>query len=346
MMTKTLTLAVAAMVLAWVLPALAGDATSPGAPTQPQTPVALPVNVVAGDTGDIWLNQAFRAANVTDAQKVKLKPLLDDVTHANHADATKFSELQAKVLAAVKAKDPELEALKKQFKNQQAEAENAMADRRQRVMAALPGVLSAEQMKAAQDQFERNSLDPAIRARPVARDWINTVTPGVTLSDEQQTELQAKLVAVQGKFAPEMERVETARTMAFLKANTKDPNYINKILADSNPKLNALRAARAKAMNEAVEAALSPEQREQAARGRQEAWKKIIHDWQESMVKSFEPAALTDDQLAKAKALADAAGQAMLKTELYDADTRVKLFYKLRDDIKALLTNEQRAKVP
>jgi len=140
----------------------------------------------------------------------------------------------------------------------------------------------------------------------------------------------------------ELQKAQSQKMQQLMKENPKDWQGAWKKANDQfGPKREDLKIALAKAMNQAAESLLTDQQKTQMEAGRQQVWRKSVQGWVDATVRSFEPAKLTDDQKAKVKQLADAAGAAMLKTDMYDNAGRAELAGKLREDIKKLLTDEQ-----
>ncbi|MCG3181873.1 MAG: hypothetical protein BIFFINMI_04308 [Phycisphaerae bacterium] len=370
--------AIAAALLACLGSAVAEDVIvksinpdSPGTTTQPDgtvgqpqttdTPAVKPAPPVTVATmkpvgGDWTITMALRQAKVSDEQLQKLQPTIDELSKEGDAEVAKRMELLTKMQTAYEkarsngVKNPgeqeDIKALLAEMTAQNKASMDGMQQRRDRLAAALEGVCTPEQIVSIKDQFERSSPDNKVRNRPMARDWIRQVTPGVTLTLDQREKIVVVLAPIQekyGKLIGEAQRQQGAKMMQLYKEDPK--TAYQKASAEFAPRMMELRTGLAKEMNEAVEGQLTDEQKRQAAAGREDVWKKSVYAWVDRTLQSFAPAGMTDEQMAKAKDLANGAAEAMLKTDLYDTDGRNALAAKLREDIKQLLTDNQRAKV-
>ncbi|MCG3179747.1 MAG: hypothetical protein BIFFINMI_02090 [Phycisphaerae bacterium] len=333
----------------------AAPASTTPKPTTP-TPGPRPAWTPVG--GDWMISNAFSTAKVTDDQKAKLKDVLAEMEAAAKADQDKTTELWKKARDLGKAakdagkdpaKDPDVRAAAEEIGKQWQENAKAMAARREKLLASLDGVLSADQIEKIKDQFDLFSPDLATRNKPLAKGWIRSSLPGVTISDEQEAQIIAKVAPIQEKYGAQLadlRKTQNQRLQDLYKENPKEwqANY-KKVNEEFGPKMDSLKLELAKALNETIESMLTPEQKAQMVSGRQEAWKKSVQGWVEGSVKSFDAAKPTDEQKARIKDLAEAAGQAMLNTEMYDNAGRAELANKFREDAKKLLTEEQLKKV-
>jgi hypothetical protein len=252
----------------------------------------------------------------------------------------------AKDAGADPAGDPTVKAAQAEVQKLTEENTKAIAKRREKLVAALDGVLSPEQIATVKEEFARHNPDPAIRNKVLAHDWIKSSIPGVTLTADQQKQIEAKAAPVQEKFGQQLAEIQKAQNELMQQLAKDDPASAWQLARkEFAPKVDAARTALAKAMNEVVESVLTDDQKKQAADGKKAAWNKSVLDWADATLKSFGPAKMTDDQTEKATKLAAAAGEAMLKTDTYDSAARDKLAKQLREEIKNLLTDEQKAKV-
>ena len=345
---------VAAVVLCLALPAwVNAQVVTPAAPA---TPGWKAPTMVAGD----WIStQAIQKAKVTDDQKATLKPVLDELAkEASDGQAKMMTDYQnlskankaATDAGANPADDAAVKAARDEVTKQNAENAKGVAARRQKLLAALDGVLSAEQISTVKEEFARYNPDPAVRNKVLAHDWIKSSIPGVTLTADQIKQIETKAASIQEKFGQRFAEIQKAQGELMQSLIKDDPNKdfgaaYQTAQKEFAPKWDAARTELAKALNEVVESVLTEEQKKQAADGRKAAWNKAVVDWADATLKSFGPAKMTDDQMEKAMKLAAAAAEAMLKTDTYDSAARDKLAKQLREDIKRLLTDEQKAKV-
>lgn len=361
----------AIVVLGLALPCLADDvtvkvidpdkpaATQPDKTTSPPTTVPPPPARVYTPQpppgGDWMLSGLFFQAKVTDEQKDKLKPVLDEMAAAAKADQDKAAELAAKARDAIKAakaagvkdltKDPAVVEAAEAVAKQWSENAKAMAARRAKLLGASEGVLSSEQIRTFKNGIDRMSPDLATRNRAVAGDWMRFAAPGVTFTDAQQEQIAAKAAPIQEKYGRELSdlfKAQNERMHQLAKDNPKNwQDSWKKANEEFGPKMEEKRMALAKEVNAIIESVMTDEQKKQMAAGREEAWKKSVDNWAKLTTRSYEGLKLTDEQRARIKELVDAAAEAMLKTEMYDNAGRTELVNKLREDVKKLLTEEQ-----
>jgi hypothetical protein len=366
----------AAIALGLALPALADDvkvkvidpdkpaptqpdktSNPPTAPTTPPPPTRI-YTPQPPPGGDWMLTGVFIVAKVTDEQKEKLKPVLDEMAAAAKADQDKAAALLAKVREANdaakaaglkdindRAKDPAVVAAAEALTRQYRDNAKGFGDRRTKLLGSLEGVLSADQIRIVKSNLDRASPDLATRNKAVAGDWMRFAAPGVTFTDAQQAQIEAKAAPLQEKCSKELSelaKAQTERLQQLSKENPKDyQGNWKKASEEFGPKMDEKRLALAKEVNEIIESVMTDEKKKQMAAGREEAWKKSVDQWAKMTARSYEGLKLSDEQSAKVKELADAAGEAMLKTEMYDNAGRTELVNKLREDVKKLLTEEQ-----
>jgi hypothetical protein len=349
-MLKVVAVAVAVWLAlpAWVdaQPVKGPASAGPGAPTW------TPPVMIAGD----WVTtQAFKKANVTDDQQAKLKGVLDELAKdAGDSHAKLMADYQtlgkarkaARDAGADPADDPATKAAQDEVTKQTAANAKAFESRRAKVLAALPDVLSLEQIVTVKEEYERVNPDPKIRNKIKAHDWLKFSFPGVTLTADQLKQIEAKAAPIQEKFGQRFADIQKAQGELMQTLAKDDPATAwQTAQKEFAPKVDTARAELGKALNEVVESVLTEDQKKQVAEGRKAAWNKAVVDWADAVIKAFGPVKLTDDQAEKAIKLAAAAGEVMLKTDPYDMAARDKLTRQLREDIIKLLTDEQKAKV-
>lgn len=339
------------------------SAAASAAPASQQAPPPL--------KGDFILITALRNANLTDDQLFKVAPVMEagdkDMQSLlkERQTAPLLKELTDTV-AAVKAaggnpgRDPKVQELQKKFaeflQTNQKDFDKQEADIRNKTMAEILPLLGEEQQRIVKLRvLQRTAIHDARGAGfpdgflpGMEEEYLLAWARGIDLSPEQHDKAIAALKPLLDKYKDFMKEKGNLITQLpeDLRKNLASPEA-QKAMAELADKRHVEMKPMLENIRLAVEAVLTPEQKAQVVRNREAQTKPSVQTIVDRAVAEIEKGGLTDQQKQKAKELADAARDAMLKLDPEDwgAPPFSKIYRKLTDDLHQLLTEEQKAKL-
>ena len=338
-------------------------ATAPAASQRAQTQPDYSIK------GDFALGVAVRKLDLTDEQKAKIKPIMEEAAKAQEAllAARSTTQLMQDYQAAVKAAkargvkpkdDPACQELSAKITQESVDKQKTFEAEeitlRNDAIAKMLPILTEEQGRSLKLNAKRIALlhgtgsgYPKDGFVPdLEEEMLLTWASGVNLTEAQHQQAIAALQPLIGDYKKTMGALKMPK-VSLPDGAQNDPNSpeLKKAQAEFAAKRQAAYKPIMKSIRVAVEGVLTPEQKQavadkrakQAQRGAEQAVARI-----ENPLKGGK-FSLTEDQKRKAGELAQAACQAVLKLDPEDqyAEPGLALFRHLREDLLALLTPDQ-----
>lgn len=240
--------------------------------------------------------------------------------------------------------DPELLALNDKMYLLVREREQRMGRDRGKLVAAIVEALGEARGKIFKDGVDEHDPSTLAYARRMASYALPGFVAGAQLSDAQKAKVLDVLCAGQ---AEEQKRLvvwqeKEAELIRQLAAKPNDPELL-KSRAAHREKQRDMWRMQALASRKAVEQVLSPEQLAQVSEHRRKYVDGAANASIIQVTVALRNAKLTDEQARKVAELTSAAREAMGKIDVFDPYSREELGKQLRRDIRALLTDEQKA---
>lgn len=345
------------------LPAAPASASGPSSkPSQPAQ--ASPVLPIAGLTGDFMADALIYSLRLTPDQMATLKPVFDasrEQSKTPHQEqARKTAELSARMsqewanarqaaarTGANPASQPSDAARQLMLQLQETNAAYAkeLETRRGPLMEKVRQVLTPSQRSRLRDMTDVQSKDTKVRDLASARMRIEHAAPGVELSEDQRDQLAVKISELIQKDQQRMqEEAATMRQMWQRLSNDPKDAEARKAQQEWSGRAGSAAIALNRSIRDAVESALTPEQKQAAATARSEIRHKAMQAAMQTHLWGLSRVDPTAEQKKQADELIEAAVDAASKLD--EADPAVGAIHrKLAEDIAALLTDRQKTRL-
>lgn len=253
-------------------------------------------------------------------------------------------EYQAKVESAGPADAPAVRAMLDRLYAMMRERQ-AQADRdREKLVAAVVGALGQERGQAFRKLVEEHDPSTPAYARRMAAGMLPAIVHGVELTEAQKSKAIDLIQARQAEFRKQIAAANDQQ-VALEKALAEKPNDPDLLKRQSALLEQRQKESRdvAMATRSAVEELLTPEQRQKSAESRRKLAEASADAILRQVMAALSKTKLTAEQAGKVKDLTTGARESLSKIDPFDPYSREELGKQLRRDIKAMLTDEQKA---
>lgn len=362
MSTRSLTVLLALVVMAWFTtavaedvkviviepdkPATTGQTSGASGQQQPAPATESGQAVELMRTNDRTMTGMLRGLNLTAAETTKVNTLIKGFEDAREAERAKVRQnveaLTTKLRGLEDQRGEEAQALRDQIRDAYRGGYSGYRDERDKLLDSIGEALGPD--KAAKlKEIRENWNTPAAEAQRNARGITSRMFEGVDLTEEQSQKINQAIASRMQKMAEQQEKTADQRAELMTKlreAREKNDEEAQQALRDELRKLMPDFRQEMQAAREEINQFLTAEQRAKLETQRQERTNEMNERIISSTTRPLENLKLTDDQKQQVGNLSKAARDALGQTD--DWNARRELVDKLRQDIAQVLNEEQR----